>query len=548
VPGREEKDMAAVERAGPGVRRSGTNERSRRTARTALIGLLGLAGLALMAAGPGCGSRGGQGGKVLVVGLDGGTWELVQPWIDRGDLPNFQRLQQHAAWGDLASSVPYLSPPAWTTAVTGVNPGRHAIYDFQRRLPQDTVVVNETAKSRRAQPIWRMLGPSGKRVLLMNIPMTDPPDPVNGLFIAGFPHLDKTGYTYPPELERKLGDYPLDELQMRLAPGTEDSLLALYQRSIASRLRITLEWLKSEPYDLLWMVFTATDRIQHTFYMFIDPQNPNYDAARAARYESAIHDLWVQVDQALGEILATAGPDISTLVLSDHGFGPMRYDLKLMNYLLRPGSSLRQWEATHAYVLDRSDAARIYIARSSHDPRARLNETDARRVREKIVDELRRAVDPATGRAICERVWVNEEVFAGMHAEKGPDIVVLPSYGYFLTYGDLTPAPGQPYVVPHSPLLSGWHRMNGVYALRGPHGDAERAYGLTDITPTLLYLLGEPIPEGLDGELMRGVIDPVYLQEHPPRETGPLQEDDRQLSPKEMEQLRRLQSTPYIGS
>ncbi len=522
---------------------------------TGLLGLVALVGLALPSGGWGCGSRRVEGGKVLVVGLDGATWDLVQPWIDRGDLPHLKQLQQGAAWGELQSSVPYLSPPAWATAVTGVNPGRHAIYDFQRRLPQDTVVVNETAKSRRAQPIWRMLAPTQKRILLMNIPMTDPPDPVNGLFIAGFPHLDKTGFTYPAELEQQLGDYPLDELQMRLAPGTEDSLLENYQRDLASRLRITLDWLKGERYDLLWMVITATDRIQHTFYMFIDPQNPHHDPARAARYGSAIHDLWVDVDRALGEILAAAGPDVTTLALSDHGFGPMRYDLKLMNYLQRPGSSLRDWEASHAYVLDRSDAARIYLARSSRDPRARLNESDARRVRDKIVDELRRAVDPATGRTICERVWVNEEVFAGLHAEKGPDIVVLPAYGYFLTYGDLAPVPGQPYVVPHSPLLSGWHRMNGLYAIRGPriqagrrNGDGERPYQLTDIVPTLLYLLGEPIPEGLDGELMRGVIDPAHLQENPPRQSAPLEEEDRQLTPEELEQLRRLQSTPYIGS
>ncbi len=509
----------------------------------------------MLATALGCASREEQGGRVLVVGLDGATWDLIQPWIDRGDLPNLQRFQQSAAWGVLGSSVPYLSPPAWATAVTGVNPGRHAIYDFQRRLPQDTVVVNETSKSRRAQPIWRILEPTGKRMLLMNIPMTDPPDRVNGLFIAGFPHLDKTGFTYPAELEQQLGDYPLDQLEMRLVAGTEDSMLTFYSHDLASRLRITLDWLKKEPYDLLWMVFTTPDRIQHTFYKFTDRENPNYDAAQAARYGPGIHDLWVELDRALGEILAAAGPETTTLLLSDHGFGPMRYDLKLMNYLKRPGSSLSEREASHVYVLDRSDAARIYIARSSHDRRAQLNESEARRVRGKIVDELRRATDPRTGRSVCERVWVNEEVFAGLHAEKGPDVVVLPAEGYFLILGDLNPTPGAAYMAPHTPLLSGWHRMNGVYALAGPHispgrrdRDAERAYTLTDIVPTLLYLLGEPIPEGLDGELMRGVIDPAYLQEHPPRASAPLEEEDRQLTPEELEQLRHLQSTPYIGS
>ncbi len=510
---------------------------------------------ALCAIGPlGCGSETSRDAQVVVIGLDGATWDLIQPWIDRGDLPHLAELQQSAAWGELHSSVVYLSPPAWTTAVTGVNPGRHAIYDFLRLLPQDTVVVNETSKSRRAQPIWRMLNAVGKRVLLMNIPMTDPPDPVDGLFIAGFPHLDKTGFTYPPELEDRLGEYELDELQMRLVPGTEDSLIQSYHQDLRNRLRITVDWLRNEPFDLLWMVFTATDRIQHTFWEFIDPQNPNYDPEEAAVYEKAILDLWVSADSSLGAIMDLLGPDVNLMVLSDHGFGPMRFDLKLKNYLLRPGSSLRDWEVNHVYVLDPSDAARIYIARKGRDARAQLNEAEARRVRDKVVAELKRAVDPQSGTLICDQVWLGEDVFEGRYMEKGPDIVVVPAYGYFLIFGDMEPDASDPYVAPHGTQLSGWHRMNGIFAFQGPHVQpgrverpADRAYDLADIVPTVLYLMGEPIPEGLDGELMRGTIAPLYLQNNPPQWTAPLEEEDRELTDEEIEQLRAVQGIPYIG-
>ena len=98
----------------------------------------------------GCGGGGKAGGQVVVIGLDGATWDLLQPWIDRGDLPTLAGLQETAAWGEMQSAVPYLSPPAWTSAVTGVNAGKHAIFDFQRRIPGQTVIVNESAKSRRA--------------------------------------------------------------------------------------------------------------------------------------------------------------------------------------------------------------------------------------------------------------------------------------------------------------------------------------------------------------------------------------------------------------
>ncbi len=505
----------------------------------------------VLALGGGCGGGGARDQKVVVIGLDGATWELLQPWIDRGDLPALAELQATCAWGELQSVVPYLSPPAWTTAVTGVNPGKHAIYDFQRRLPGQMAVVNETAKSRRAQPIWNMLQPAGRRVLLLNIPMTDPPDPIDGLFVAGFPHQDGVGYTYPPELERTLGEYRLDELQMMLIPGKEDSLLASYHTDMGNRKRIILEWLRDEPFDLMWVVFTATDRIQHTFWVFTDPQNPHYDAELAPRYAQAIHDFWVAQDRALGEILAAIGPEAIVMLLSDHGFGPMRYDLRVQDYLHEPGSRLSEREASAVYVLDPGDAARLYVARRGRDPGAPWSPVEAMRVRAKLVDALRAATDPRTGERVCEAVWVNEEVFAGTYAEKGPDVVVLPADGYFLTRGERDPEKRGPRIVPHKSPLSAWHRMNGIYAMRGPgiapgrrDGDEGRLYSLIDVVPTVLYLLGEAVPRCLDGDVMRGVIDAAYLNANPVEQGEPLQEDYREMTP---EELRNLKNLPYIG-
>lgn len=515
-----------------------------------LPGVMGIC-LVLAALASGCGDGGEQGGKVVVIGLDGATWEILQPWIDRGDLPTLAGLQECCAWGELQSAVPYLSPPAWTTAVTGVNPGKHAIFDFQRRLPGQAAVVNETAKSRRAQPVWNILNASGKRVLLMNIPMTDPPDPIDGLFIAGFPHLNHTGFTHPPELEDRLGDYVLDELQIKLFPGKEDSLLAAYHRDVASRKRIMLEWLADEPFDMMWVVFTATDRIQHTFWIFMDPENPNYDAEKAEHYGEAIHDLWVAVDRALGEILTAIGPEATTLVMSDHGFGPMRYDLRLQNFLRSSASGFTEQEANGIYVLDPGDASRIYIARRGRDPGAVWSPAEALSVRRKLVAALKAAVDPRTGRKICEAVWVNEGLFAGTYAEKGPDVVVLPSYGYFLTFGEIEPSDESPVIAPHTDKVSAWHRMNGIYAIRGTRirpgrrdGDGGDLYSLVDIVPTVLYLMGQPVPDGLDGDVMRDLFDQSYLRDNPPQSCGPLEEDYRELTPEEIENLKNL---PYIG-
>jgi predicted AlkP superfamily phosphohydrolase/phosphomutase len=515
-------------------------------AQVALLGALLLTG-----AGPGCGPEAARREQVVVIGLDGATWTLLQPWIDRGDLPVLARLQREGAWGRMRSSIPYLSPPAWTTAVTGVNPGKHGIFDFQRRIPGQVVIVNETAKSRRAQPIWKMLQRLGRRSLILNIPMTDPPDEIDGLFVSGFPHSDEFGFAYPPELEASLGDYELDRLEMRLVAGREDSLLEMYARHRDARVRLTLDWLAQEPFDLLWVVFTGTDRIQHTFWKFTDPENPTYDPQQAARYGEAIHDFWVAQDRAIGEILGAVDEQATVFLVSDHGFGPMRYDLRLAQWLRAEDSGFTEEEALSIQALDPADAARVYVMRRGRDPGARWTPSEALRVRDRLAAGLRDARDPATGEKICEMVWTNEQVFSGTYAEKGPDIVALPAEGYFLTMGEAGDAASAPVVAPHGTTLSGWHLMDGIYVASGSQiapgcrdGEANRLYALQDVVPTLLYLLGAPIPDGLDGRLMEALIDPQRLASEPPTRCEPFEEDFREETP---EDLRNLRNLPYIG-
>jgi predicted AlkP superfamily phosphohydrolase/phosphomutase len=500
----------------------------------------------------GCG--GGSGGDVnplIVIGLDGATWEVLQPWIDSGKLPALAEIQKASAWGEMESSVPYLSPPAWTSAATGVNPGKHAIFDFQRRIPQQPVIINETAKSRRAQPIWNMLREQGKRVLLMNIPMTDPPDEVNGYFISGFPHADDEGFAYPPELEASLSGYELDQMQLRLIPSREDSILTSYYNQLESRKEIMLDWLANESFDLMWVVFTGTDRVQHLFWVFSDPENPNYNPDQAKLYKDTLLKYWQAQDKVLAEVMAAIKPGTSTLFVSDHGFGPLRYSLKVLNYLHRPETGLTSREAGAVYSLDRGDGCRLYISRAGRDLNAHFSKAKALQIRDKVASVLRSAVDPNTGTSICEDVLYGEEVFSGTYAGKGPDLIIIPSRGYFLMLGDAEPDLELPYLIPHTIKMSGWHRMNGIYLALGDQVapanrfyQSEDQFSLIDIVPTALYMMGMPIPEGLDGTIMEPIISPEYWQQNQPVMTAPLPEEFRPMTPEEIE---NLESVPYIG-
>ncbi len=501
----------------------------------------------LVALNAGCGRKGGD--KLFVVGFDGATWDLLEPWIEHGDLPNLKAFRDGAAWGTMTSVIPYLSPPAWTSAVTGVNPGRHGIFDFQRRLPGQNVIVTETAKSRRSPPIWNMLKGTGKRVAIVNIPMTDPPDEVDGVMVGGFPHLDTVGYAYPQALEdrcNKMG-YILDSMEMKIPDGEEQQIFDHICASRDKCWELVKQLYSENDYDLFWVVFTGTDRVQHLFWKFSDPESPQYDQAKAAQFGDCMHRYWIDQDRILGQLLAMIRPGTWVLVLSDHGFGPMRRELRVGDWLHAPASRFAPNEAGDIFSLDRTDAARLYIREPGRDPGGTRNDADRAALRARLSAALAAEVDPETGKKPVEAIYPSEEVFKGKQAEKGPNLTVLPTYSYYIAWGDADTGYKLPAYGPVTSTLSGWHRMNGLYMLRGPGsrtGHLDRPFNLVDVAPTCLYLLGLPIYTDFDGKLMEGAIQSVYLKKRPLQMKGVLPEENRVLTPEEKSSLKNI---PYVG-
>jgi len=516
------------------------------------ISAIGAALTALALLPSGCGTA-GDGGRVLVIGLDGATWDLLDPWIEAGDLPNLAAFREESAWGDLMSVRPYLSPPAWTSAVTAVNPGRHGIFDFQRRIPGPVMnVIQETSASRAATPLWTMLKGHGLRSAYVNIPMTDPPDEVDGVMISGFPHVDKGGWTYPRRLQDEFPDYILDAMEMNVPEGKEDSVLTEIHSVLEARWRLVKDLYAREPWDLFWAVFTQTDRIQHTFWGYMDPPDPRIGAERAAPYRNAVHDLWVRVDEILGEFLGMVDPGTTVVLMSDHGFGAIRRELRVLPYVRRQTASqvLRE-RASEVYTLDPSDATRLYVRVQGRDPGAVLDAKEQGETLDELKRVLETAVDDTMGRRVVEGVWPREEIYRGAMARKGPDLTALAADGYFLVKGD--PEGEGPAIGPVGMNLSGWHRMNGLYAIRGDHvvpgrRDAQgtRPYNLMDVTPTLLYLLDQRVPAGLDGKVMTGILDPGFVSGQPVRQGPPLPELTEDDLPDSVD-VEGLQNLPYIG-
>lgn len=487
--------------------------------------------------------------ELLVLGLDGATWDLLDPLLDAGKLPNLKSFRDQSAWGTMNSVIPYLSPPAWTSAVTGVNPGRHGIFDFQRRLPGQNKIVTETAKDRRSPPIWNMIKGRGLRALVMNVPMTDPPDEIEGSMISGFPHLDDHGYAYPAALEDRIEamGYLRDEMEMKLPPGEEQQIFDRYLATLRARWKVLQTLYQEERYDLVWVVFTETDRVQHCFWRFDDPESPAYDAVAAARFGGSIERLWIEQDRILGELLAMLRPNTWVLMVSDHGFGPMHRELRVQNFMRREGSGFTHDDCNEVFSLDRSDAARLYIREPGRDPGGQLDADARAELESRLTQALSTATDPESHELPVDAVYAQSQVYVGKYAERGPTLSLLPRGAWFFTIGDVETEFEKPPFGPVTSTLSGWHRMNGIFALRGPGatpGQLTGSYSLLDVVPTCLFILGQSMAEDLDGGVMERAFAPAFLKKQKIVRQGRLSEEDRPMTPEEIEQLKNL---PYMG-
>jgi predicted AlkP superfamily phosphohydrolase/phosphomutase len=336
-------------------------------------------------------------------------------------------------------------------------------------------------------------------------------------------------------------------MEMKLPDGQEEEVLEEIRRTRDECWEMVRQLYTEADYDLFWMVFTGTDRVQHLFWQFDDPEHPRYDPEKGARFAGTMRRYWIEQDRILGEFFSIVKPGTWVVVLSDHGFGPIRRELRAGNWLRSPQSGLTKEEAEDVFSLDRSDAARLYVRQAGRDPGGTRGAAETIALRDKLSERLAACVDPETGQKPIEAIYPAERIFVGKWAEKGPSLTALPSYGYYLAWGDADAGYQLPCCGSVSTSLSGWHRMDGIVAVQGPGvkpGRIEPVYNLLDLVPTCLHLLGRPLPEDLDGRLMEALFEDGFLKRNPPVHRGRVGEEDRLLTPEEEQQLKNL---PYVG-
>ena len=274
----------------------------------------------------------------MVIGLDCAEPELVfNRWLDQ--LPNIRSLIDQGAYGRLRSCDPPITVPAWAVMTSSKRPGTLGIYGFRNRADysyENHVIANSTAV--KVDRVWDILSRHDKRVILLGIPQTFPPKPVNGILVGDFLTPDTTSdYTYPSEFKNEItkvvGDYILDVREFR--SDKKDSILKEIFEMTRKRFQLARYLLAEKEWDFFMMVEIGVDRIQHAFWGSMDKTHRNYQAGNC--YENAILDYYRLIDTEIGEVLKTVDKNTTVFVVSDHGAQKMEGSICINEWLIREG-------------------------------------------------------------------------------------------------------------------------------------------------------------------------------------------------------------------
>ncbi|HLG13514.1 MAG TPA: alkaline phosphatase family protein [Blastocatellia bacterium] len=281
--------------------------------------------------------------RVLFIGLDGATFDVLDPLIDRGLMPRLKQFIGEGVRGPLETTIPPITPTAWVSWMTGKNPGKHGVFEFLLRRKGTGGLPDMPVNSgvRDGLPFWDVLGQMGKRAIVTNVPCTYPPGLVNGLMISDFlTPRGRRDFTHPPnlidEIESKFGPYQLYITEV-YTPGNVEKILVQLFAELDYKTKVNRYLMNEYGWDIFATHYWGTDRFQHELWHLLDESHPFFNRKEHDAHIGRIHDYWHAVDSTLGELFDEVGDEASVYLGSDHGFGPIKKFLCFNVWLMNEG-------------------------------------------------------------------------------------------------------------------------------------------------------------------------------------------------------------------
>jgi len=542
--------------------------------------------------------------KTVIIGLDGAPFNIIKEWSQAGILPNISKLIKEGIFSSLLSSFLPTSPVAWTTIMSGKNPGKHNVFDWGFRQDNSYRIATVNSRCVRTPLLWNILNQNNLSTGVFNVPITYPPSALNGFMVSGFDAPNtKVGYTYPEDLTAKiklhLKDYPLFFRQSYVS-GKENDFIEDIKYVINKKKEAISFLIDNFEMDFYIFVLMELDHLHHKMWGC-------FDSKEKAHY---IHEVYKLIDETVGDIINRFPPETNFFIISDHGAGALegvmyinnwlsqlgllkvkksplmsvkntleRLDLipKIYEYCARLGiakflralpSSLQycaatnflsfddvDWSKTKAYSF--GEYGQIYLNLKEREPLGIVHPgKEYDELVGTIIEALNKIEDPTSGKKLITKIHRKQEIYKGEYLHAAPDILFEIkdlSFDSSVKFGF-----GNKNIIGKQEFLdSGTHRREGILIAVGKNIKKNLLIDISsilDITPTILYSMELGIPADIDGKILKSIFTDEFIKGNVPYSTlsqeykKPGVSDKADIDSVEQEEIKaRLKSLGYMG-
>ncbi|MBN2018766.1 MAG: alkaline phosphatase family protein [Sedimentisphaerales bacterium] len=392
--------------------------------------------------------------RTVIIGLDGVPFGMLKDLAETGVMPNTAEIISQGIFKKMYSSIPEVSSVAWSSVITGENPGRHGIFGFTDLSPGSYKMRFPNFNELKSPPFWALR--EGKSVII-NVPSTYPVREMNGVHISGFVSIDFEKSVYPASLipQLKKLDYRLD-VDAQKAHSSMELFLSDLDETLEARIRACRYLWETPDWQTFMLVFTGTDRLMHFLWDAYEDKDHKY------------HNLFLEhfrkIDHAVGQIAGMTCDDDLLVMLSDHGFERLDYDVHI-NYLLmqhgllqlKPGQNTELNDISYDTAAFALDPARIYLNLKGKFPCGAVGPADTKDVLFKL-ENLFRSLH-ADGRNVVRDIYKKEQIYSGPYLEIAPDMVLVGAEGFNLK------ADIKAQELIDKPIFSGKHAQDTAFLL-----------------------------------------------------------------------------------